>query len=47
MSENLKSKTKKRRTGIWKRAGKAFWEILPHALRRQIVAMSGQTELDF
>ncbi|EPG67847.1 hypothetical protein ACE5IS_03770 [Leptospira wolffii] len=47
MSEDLKSKARQGRRGIWKRFLLNCWEILPHGLRRQLVAMSGQSDLDF
>ncbi|EIE00222.1 hypothetical protein [Leptospira licerasiae] len=47
MSEDLKAKLKKAETGFWKKTFRSCWNILPHSLRRQLVAMSGQSDLDF
>ncbi|WP_167882109.1 hypothetical protein [Leptospira semungkisensis] len=48
MSENLKSKLKKAESkSLWSRGFKACWNLLPHRLRMSLVAMSGQSDLDF
>ncbi|WP_167882319.1 hypothetical protein [Leptospira langatensis] len=48
MSENLKSKLERsHKRGFFSKAFRSLWNLLPHRLRMSLVAMSGQSDLDF